>query len=346
MTAIKINQVCINPHVDHVSLVAAREQILVLLSFDNSQTCSSLLRALAGLMPITSGAIEMSLFKHRALIFKEPVLLPWRNVWQNVGLGLEFGRAKKSENDKISYQYMEMLGLDVLAAKMPAELTEAIKYRVTLARALASGAELLLMEQPFSMLEAPLKIEAQNELLHLQKTLQKTIILSTDDLDEAFKLGHRIALFKGGQLLQVGTPEEIVLKPQHTIVKESVSHLDPTRMLKAKAIMKSVEELHHDEKNAWIFLDDAGVYRCKLDSFDRPHRSLCKDQEGRVVPWSIYQSGTLMPHDIIKGCEYLLMKDVVTAIGRTKRPMIIHDQNGKMIGAVSTESVMAAMSHK
>ncbi len=202
------------------------------------------------------------------------------------------------------------------------------------------------MDEPFSALDPLIKCHLQNELLNLQKSLHKTIVFVTHDLAEALKIGTRIAIMQEGSIIQIGTADEIFLKPKNDVVKNFISHIDHTKLLKAKALMTSIKDLKIHHNDASIVLDSSGAYRCLLDETGRPRRSLCHDAEGRIVPWTLFQSGTFCENDLVLGHEYLLIKDIINAVGRTKRPMVIQDQAGKMVGAINQDSILQALSTK
>jgi glycine betaine/proline transport system ATP-binding protein len=353
--------------VNQANLSIHQGEIFVLMGLSGSGK-STLLRAINGLMPISRGSINLMIdgprpehfsiadadagtlrhlrTRHVAMVFQKNSLLPWKTVLENVGLGLEIAGVKKIERDQRARETLELVGLGSWALQYPADLSGGMQQRVGLARALATKAPILLMDEPFSALDPVLKNHLQQELLRLQKSLQKTILFVTHDLDEALKIGTRIAIMQEGKIIQIGTPEDVVARPKSQYVKDFVQNIDQTRLLRARAIMTSIGELKYSNDHMSVFLDQSGVYRCLLDENGRPRRSVCGDLEGRIVPWTLFQSGSFNENDIILGHEHLTIKDVIGAVGRTKRPMIIQDKSGKMVGAVTTDSIMTALSTK
>jgi glycine betaine/proline transport system ATP-binding protein len=353
--------------VSQANLSINQGEIFVLMGLSGSGK-STLLRAINGLIPITRGAINLLIDtshpenfsiaeadmatlrrlrrNHVAMVFQKFALLPWKTVLDNVGLGLEIAGVKKIEREQRSREILELVGLGSWAHQYPRDLSGGMQQRVGLGRALATNAPILLMDEPFSALDPVLKGHLQQELLRLQKTLKKTIVFVTHDLEEALKIGSRVGIMQDGKIIQIGTPEEVVAGPKSQYVKDFVQNIDQTRLLRARAIMTSIGQLKFSNDQMSVTLDQSGVYRCLLDENGRPRRSVCNDLEGRIVPWTLFKSGSFNENDIILGHEHLLIKDVINAVGRTKRPMIIQDKSGKMVGAVTTDSIMNALSMK
>ncbi len=230
-------------------------EIVVLMGLSGSGK-STLLRTVNGLNPITAGKVtvsngsdmvdigaadQQSLQKLRsnsvAMVFQNFALLPWRTVAENVGLGLELsGIAKKERADRVDAQ-LELVGLKEWANRKITELSGGMRQRVGLARAFVTEAPILLMDEPFSALDPLIRAHLQDELLELQETSKRTILFVSHDLDEAMKIGNKIAIMKGGRIIQYGTPQEIVLRPADDYVKDFVAHMNPLNVLRAGDIM-------------------------------------------------------------------------------------------------------------
>jgi glycine betaine/proline transport system ATP-binding protein len=354
--------------VHDVSLSINKGEIFVIMGLSGSGK-STLLRTINGLTPITRGQVSVFVetdqqlehfsltdadettirhlrMHHISMVFQKFSLLPWKTVAENVAFGLEISGASKSAIETKIKESLSLVGLTNWAKQYPSELSGGMQQRVGLARALATNASILLMDEPFSALDPLIRTHLQQELLHMQKNLNKTILFVTHDLDEALKLGNRIAIMQEGKIVQVGTAEEIVSHPKTQYVKDFVSHIDQTRLLRVKAIMTSITQLQVNATDSSVALDQNGLFRCLLDESGRPRRSLCGDVEGRIVPWTLFQSGSFNKNDLILGNEHLMIKDVIDAVGRTKKPMVIQDKAGKMIGAVTTDSILHALSMK
>ena len=234
-------------------------EILVLMGLSGSGK-STLLRAVnalnhvcrgevrvwdGGKMISVTGAGRRSLrdirLRHVAMVFQQFGLLPWRTVRENVGLGLELaGMSAKQRQDKVDRQ-LATVGLSDWADRKVGELSGGMQQRVGLARAFATDAPILLMDEPFSALDPLIRARLQDELLELQAKTQRTIIFVSHDLDEAFKLGNRIALMEGGRIVQIGTAREIIANPVNDYVADFVAHMNPLGVLTASDVAQPGE---------------------------------------------------------------------------------------------------------
>jgi len=237
------------------SLSVEEGEILVLMGLSGSGK-STLLRAVNGLNPITRGEVrvtdgdwtctlpgdgEKGLKQLRrecvAMVFQQFGLLPWRNVRDNVALGLELAGVPRAERLKRADEKLEMVGLTDWADRKVSELSGGMQQRVGLARAFATDAPILLMDEPFSALDPLIRTRLQDELLELQARLKRTILFVSHDLDEAFKIGNRIAIMEGGRIVQCGTPAEIIAHPANDYVADFVAHMNPLGVLRARDVM-------------------------------------------------------------------------------------------------------------
>lgn len=242
--------------VHNCSLEVGTGEILVLMGLSGSGK-STLLRAVNGLNSVVRGAVlvndgdgKMVDVSHAdtvtrrrirqdrvSMVFQQFGLLPWRTVRKNVELGLELSGIAKAERRQRALDQLVLVGLADWADRKVSELSGGMQQRVGLARALASEAPILLMDEPFSALDPLIRLRLQDELLDLQSTLQRTIIFVSHDLDEAFKVGNRVAIMEGGRIVQCGTPKEIVRSPSTQYVADFVEHVNPLGLLRAEDIM-------------------------------------------------------------------------------------------------------------
>ncbi|WP_439155680.1 choline ABC transporter ATP-binding protein [Yoonia sp.] len=237
------------------SLNVAEGEILVLMGLSGSGK-STLLRAVNGLNPVIRGEVRIhdgnwtcgvgsasasDLRRVRreyvSMVFQQFGLLPWRTVRDNVGLGLELAGLDKAARNKQVDRELQMVGLDDRADALVGELSGGMQQRVGLARAFATDAPILLMDEPFSALDPLIRTRLQDELLDQQAKRNKTIIFVSHDLDEAFKLGNRIAIMEGGRIVQIGTPREIFTNPANEYVADFVAHMNPLGVLTARDVM-------------------------------------------------------------------------------------------------------------
>ena len=172
-----------------------------------------------------------------SMVFQNFGLFPHRTVANNVEYGLEVSGMDKKERRKHAYEALETVGLKGYEEQRPDELSGGMQQRVGLARALANDPEILLMDEAFSALDPLIRSDMQDELLELQSRVHKTIVFITHDLDEALKIGDRIAIMKDGYVVQVGTPEDILTEPADDYVRAFVQNVDRTKIITAQSIM-------------------------------------------------------------------------------------------------------------
>jgi len=243
------------------SLSVAEGEILVLMGLSGSGK-STLLRGVNALNPVVRGEVRVSdgarmisvtkadpatlrrlRLSRIAMVFQAFGLLPWRTVRENVGLGLELaGQTPEQRRAKVDQQ-LALVNLSQWADRKVGELSGGMQQRVGLARAFVTDAPILLMDEPFSALDPLIRSKLQDELLDLQARLKRTIIFVSHDLDEAFKLGNRIALMEGGRIVQCGTARQIIANPVSEYVAEFVAHMNPLGVLTARDVMERGDTL-------------------------------------------------------------------------------------------------------
>ncbi|MEM8839915.1 MAG: choline ABC transporter ATP-binding protein [Pseudomonadota bacterium] len=247
--------------VHNCSIDVPEGEILVLMGLSGSGK-STLLRAVNGLNTVVRGSVMVntgsgmvdvasatkaqlrSIRRSRvAMVFQQFGLLPWRTVADNVGLGLELARVPAAERRERVAKQLDLVGLSDWAGRKVGELSGGMQQRVGLARAFATEAPVLLMDEPFSALDPLIRTRLQDELLELQTRLKRTIIFVSHDLDEAFKLGDQIAIMEGGRIVQAGSPRDIFSNPANDYVADFVQHMNPLGVLTARDVMvQSVSE--------------------------------------------------------------------------------------------------------
>src|SRR5690625_1984442 len=172
-----------------------------------------------------------------AMVFQHFGLFDHRTVLENVEYGLEIRNMDRDERRKIAMKNIEIVGLDGYEDQYPQELSGGMQQRVGIARALTNDPDILLMDEPFSALDPLIRREMQLELLDIQERLQKTIVFITHDVNEAFRLGDRVAVMKDGNVVQIGTPEEIIDEPANEYISEFVKEIDRSKVFQADHVM-------------------------------------------------------------------------------------------------------------
>jgi len=185
--------------------------------------------------------------EHLSMVFQRFGLLPHRTVRGNVAYGLEVKGVARAERLRRAEETLEMVGLGGWSKVLPSSLSGGMQQRVGLARAIATGAKVMLMDEPFSALDPLIKVQMQGEIIRLQRQLGRTIVFITHDLDEALRLGDRIAIMDDGRFVQVGTPERIITEPRTEYVADFVAHADPTGVLTAGTVAVPPEHDRVDE---------------------------------------------------------------------------------------------------
>ena len=181
-----------------------------------------------------------------SMVFQRFGLLPHRNVLRNVAYGLSVQGMAKEERWERARRWIDVVGLKGYEGMRPNQLSGGMQQRVGLARALCTNPEILLMDEPFSALDPLIRRDMQDELVRLQRELNKTIVFITHDLDEALRLGDRIAILKDGKVIQVGTPEDIITAPADSYIEDFVRDVNRSRVLSAGLAMDPVTSLACD----------------------------------------------------------------------------------------------------
>ena len=254
--------------VQSASFDVARGEIFCIMGLSGSGK-STLVRHINRLIEPTAGTIEIlgqdvsslsktELRRIRAerigMVFQHMALMPHRSVRDNVGYPLEIRHIPKSKRWAVSDHALELVDLIGFEDRLPAELSGGMQQRVGIARALASDPEILLMDEPFSALDPLIRLQLQDQFTALVAQLKKTTLFITHDLDEAIRIGHRIAIMKDGVIVQIGTPEQIVMEPADDYVREFVQGISKLKLVKAHSIMEPIDAFRAKDDRS---LDDA-----------------------------------------------------------------------------------------
>ncbi len=341
--------------VANASLAIKEGEICVLMGLSGSGK-STLLRAVNGLNPVTRGKILVrdnggnvdvascdakTLRRLRmnriSMVFQQFALLPWRTVHENVGLGLELRGMDKAERDAIVDEKLKLVHLDQWRDKFAHELSGGMQQRVGLARAFATDADILLMDEPFSALDPLIRTHLQDELLDLQGSLKKTIIFVSHDLDEALKLGTHIAILEGGRIVQYGVPEDIVLRPANEYVADFVGHMNPLNVLRGGSRMTPLEELVHEGDT--VILDSEGRFRLELDAKGVPVTINIDNKPGTLLA---YEEGMdinkMAPMALILAPTDMSMRAAIELRHATGHPVALVEDN-RLVGVCGDDEI-------
>ncbi|MCG8271116.1 choline ABC transporter ATP-binding protein [Aquamicrobium sp. NLF2-7] len=281
--------------------------------------------------------------KKVAMVFQQFGLLPWRTVEENVGFGLELAGVPEAERRERVARQLKLVGLQQWAGKYAHELSGGMQQRVGLARAFATEAPILLMDEPFSALDPLIRTKLQDELLQLQSELKKTIIFVSHDLEEALKIGTTITIMEGGHIIQTGTPEDIVLKPQNDYVRDFIANVNPLSVLTAWNVMRMKHELDHDA-DGWVWLDRRATTRFRLDANDLV---VAAERNGQPADWVSCEDVEKLPEDcsqVFWATPGTPLKTVMLAMQRSQTaPVALFDDQSRFVGSIGIRDVLTAV---
>ena len=302
---------------DNVSLKIEEGETFVCMGLSGSGK-STLIRHLNRLIDPTDGEIlvegtnVMSLDKDKliefrrhkmSMVFQRFGLFPHKTVIQNVGYGLEMQGKTEDERNKISMEKIDAVGLTGFENQYPAQLSGGMQQRVGLARALATDTDIMLMDEAFSALDPLIRSDMQKQLIDLQAELKKTIVFITHDLDESLRLGDHIGILNSGKLVQVGTPEEIIMNPADDYVEAFVKDVNRAKVIKAKIIMTPASSSNDIDKSNLIKVQEDQF----LDEF--LPKVVCSNANCEVVDKSGNVKGYLTQKELSKALTKEHMAD-------------------------------------
>jgi len=282
-----------------------------------------------------------------SMVFQSFALFPHRTILENAEFGLEIQKIPKEERSKKAAESLRMVGLGDYFGQYPNQLSGGMQQRVGLARALANDPAVLLMDEAFSALDPLIRKGMQDELLDLQSKMKKTILFITHDLDEALRIGDRIALMKDGSIVQIGTPEQILVNPANDYVEKFVEDVDRSKILTAQHIMKRPETVNIDNHGPRIALDRmrevglSGVY--VVDSQRNLKGYVTADHAAEALKNEVRSLDGILTNDIPRVDKDTPMHDIFNIIHDSPIPVAVVE-DGKLFGIIVRGAVIAALS--
>lgn len=285
--------------------------------------------------------------KKMSMVFQNFGLFPHRTVANNVEYGLEISGMDKEERKQKAYEALDKVGLKGYEEQKPSELSGGMQQRVGLARALANDPEILLMDEAFSALDPLIRADMQDELLELQAEVHKTVVFITHDLDEALKIGDRIAIMKDGYVVQVGTPEEILTNPADDYVKAFVQNVDRTKIITAQAIMRKAPTVQVPKDGPSVAIrnmEKVGVSTTYIVDEKRQLNGVVTiDDAIRLKEEGKKNLDEIINPDIEVAGPDTPINALLTKSIQSKYPIAVIDEDSKLLGIVDRATILAEL---
>ena len=337
-------------------------QIFVVMGLSGSGK-STLVRCLTRLMEPTAGQVRFDgedilaytpeqLLQFRrtkaAMVFQHYALLPHRRVLDNVAYGLEIRGVDKAARHEAAAKIVETVGLKGWEDYYPREMSGGMQQRVGLARALVVNSPVMLMDEPFSGLDPLIRREMQDELISLQNELHKTIVFITHDLNEALKIGDRIAIMRDGEIIQEGSPEEIVTLPSDDYVTEFVRDVSRAKVIQAKSIMREPDVVVYERQGpraALHAMEGHGLNAVFLISRDFTLRGILTREHAAVLLADRKQS---LEHTevtpVMTTAPDAYIEDIIPMSAQTEYPVAVVASNGSLLGEIRKGALLMGIS--
>jgi glycine betaine/proline transport system ATP-binding protein len=280
-----------------------------------------------------------------SMVFQRFALFPHRTVLSNTEYGLEVQGFDKQEQKKKALESLKLVGLAGYENSYPDELSGGMQQRVGLARALANDPDVLLMDEAFSALDPLIRKDMQNELLELQETMEKTIIFITHDLDEALRIGDRIALMKDGSIVQVGTPEEILMNPANDYVERFVEDVDLSKVLTASHVMKRPETVRNDRgpRVALQVMKEQGTSSVYIVDKKQKLLGAVTAQDASAAVKNDQSLEDIMIHDLTTVTPETLIVDMFEKMTSSALPLAVVEDDNRLKGIIVRGAVIGAL---
>jgi len=282
-----------------------------------------------------------------SMVFQNFALFPHRTILENAEFGLEIQNVPKEERRKKAEEALELVGLGGYLSQKPSQLSGGMQQRVGLARALANDPDVLLMDEAFSALDPLIRKDMQDELMDLQAKMQKTIVFITHDLDEALRIGDRIALMKDGSIVQIGSPEEILVHPKNDYVEKFVEDIDRSKVLTAQHIMKRPETVNIEKHGPRVALERmreeglSGMY--VVDSKRNLKGYVTADDASDARKNDVNDLKEILTNNIPKVNKDTSLNEIFDLIHDAPMPVAVMEDE-KLIGIIVRGAVLAALS--
>ena len=282
-----------------------------------------------------------------SMVFQSFALMSHRDVLSNVSYGLEVKGVSKEAREKRAMEFISMVGLDGWEHQSCEQLSGGMRQRVGIARALASGSEVLLMDEPFSALDPLVRRDMQFELLQIQHKLKKTIVFITHDMDEAFKMGDNVCIMKDGVIVQIGTPEELSVKPADDYVENFIGSADKTKVVSVSNIMitpssivkigdgvdQAIREMRINNLSSVVVIDND----MRLSGVLSINEALQARNSGRSIAEALSTAIPTVSPDT-------LIADVIPTATTADLPIAVVDGENTLLGLVTKASILASLS--
>ena len=336
-------------------------EIFVIMGLSGSGK-STVLRTVNGLLEPTAGAMridgdditKMSRKQLRAvrrekisMVFQHFALFPHRTVGENAAYGLEVQGLNRSDREKQAAEALHMVGLDGWGGSLPGQLSGGMRQRVGLARALAAGTDIMLMDEAFSALDPLIRREMQDQLVELQNRLDKTILFITHDLNEAMRLGDKIAMMRDGEIVQIGTAEQILNDPANDYVAQFVQDVDRTRILTAASVMEPPVAVLGSElgpRVAHKLMRETQVSSLFVVGRDKSLRGLVYESEvAGAVSERSDKIDKILHRDVFTVGPDTLLADLFIDSVKHTTPLPVVDDVGRLLGVIPRVTLLNAL---
>ena len=281
-----------------------------------------------------------------SMVFQRFGLLPHRNVLRNVAYGLSVQGMAKEERWERARRWIDVVGLKGYEGMRPNQLSGGMQQRVGLARALCTDPEILLMDEPFSALDPLIRRDMQDELVRLQRDLNKTIVFITHDLDEALQLGDRIAILKDGRVIQVGTPEDIITAPADSYIEDFVRDVNRSRVLSAGLAMDPVTSLpfETDPRTAHAALEHDGRRVGFVTDADNHYRGMVLTSEvAAAVRRGDRDLGDVIRDDAPTARAEQSLDELLGVAADNRLPIPVLGERDRFLGVLTRRTTLAAL---